>query len=280
MLFHFELIVFTLLREFGRILLETSFNCLEGDGSELPQDVMFSSQGYRRLGKKTRNEHVATLFGKVCLWRFPYRIWERVTSEPCLFPLELQLGLVQGVTPALADLIGRRMAEAGATQNRVLEQLRNEHGVSIGVKRLRKLVAALTEGLSDYREACQVEALLDLKQVTLRRLLGLNSVGRLGARIPQNGLAVRVASNWVKSFSLAFAAWLQLRVTAGSKRPDFDFLFAQTLAAVRESSGRSTITLVLRPDAKTPVENRSSLTRGRRADGPSSQSDKAHELAC
>ena len=158
MLFHFELIVFGLLREFGRVLLETLFNALEGDGSQLPHDVMFRSQGYRRLGKKTRNQHAATLFGKICLWRFPYRFWERGAHEPCIFPLELQLGLVQGVTPALADLIGRRMAEAGATQKRVLEQLRNEHRVSMGVKRLRNLVAALAEGFSEYREASQVEA--------------------------------------------------------------------------------------------------------------------------
>jgi hypothetical protein len=163
-LFHFELIVFTLLREFGRLLLETLFNSVEGDGSELPHDVIFSGQGYRRLRKKTRNQHVATLFGKVCLWRFPYRFWERGSAEPCIFPLELQLGLVQGVTPALADLIGRRMAETGATQNRVLQQLREEHSVSMGVKRLRKLVAALAEGLSEYREASQVEVLLKALQ--------------------------------------------------------------------------------------------------------------------
>lgn len=163
-LFHFELIVFTLLREFGRVLLEKLFNSLEGDVSELPHDVMFWGQGYRRLGKKTRNQHVATLFGKVCLWRFPYRFWERGANEPCIFPLELQLGLLRGVTPALADLIGRRMAETGATQNRVLQQLRDEHGVSMGVKRLRNLVAALAEGLSLYREACQVEVLLKALQ--------------------------------------------------------------------------------------------------------------------
>ncbi len=161
---HFELIVFELLREFGRILLETLFNSLEGDGLELPHDVIFRGQGYRRLGKKTRNQHVATLFGKICLWRFPYRFWERGANEPCIFPLELQLGLVQGVTPALSDLIGRRMAEAGATQKRVLEQLRKEHGVLMGVKRLRKLVAALAEGFSEYREASQVEALLKALQ--------------------------------------------------------------------------------------------------------------------
>ncbi len=164
MLFDFELIVFGLLREFGRILLERLFNSLEGDGSELPHDVIFRGQGYRRLGKKTRNPHVATLFGKICLRRFPYRFWERGANEPCIFPLQLQLGLVEGVTPALADLIGRRMAEAGATQKRVLEQLRKEQGVSMGVKRLRNLVAALAEGLSEYREASQVEALVKALQ--------------------------------------------------------------------------------------------------------------------
>lgn len=163
-LLHFELAVFGLLREFGRILLETLLNRLEGDCSELPHDVLFQGQGYRRLGKKTRNQHVATLFGKICLSRFPYRFWERGANEPCIFPLELQLGLVQGVTPALADLIGRRMAEAGATQNRVLEQLHREHRVSMGVKRLRNLVAALAEGFSEYREASQVEALLKALQ--------------------------------------------------------------------------------------------------------------------
>jgi hypothetical protein len=189
MLFHLEWMVFTGLREFGRVLLETLFNRLEGDGSELPHDVMLSGQGYRRLGKKTRNDHVATLFGKVCLWRFPYRIWERDVNEPCLFPLELQLGLVQGVTPALADLIGRRMAEAGATQNRVLKQLRNEQGVSMGVKRLRKLVAALDEGLSLYREACQVEALLEaLKEADRSRgnRKPVIAVGRDGITLRQH----------------------------------------------------------------------------------------------
>jgi hypothetical protein len=170
MLLQFELIVFRLLQELGRILLETSFNRLEGDGLGLPHDVIFQGQGYRRLGKKTRNQHVATLFGKICLWRFPYRFWGRGANEPCIFPLELQLGLVHSVTPALADLIGRRMAEAGATQKRVLEQLRKEHNVSMGVKRLRNLVAALAEGFSEYREASQVETLLKaLQQADLSR---------------------------------------------------------------------------------------------------------------
>jgi hypothetical protein len=155
-----ELKLVVLLRDFGRLLLELLLNGREGDGSLLPHDVIYEGQGYRRLGKKTRNAHVATLFGTICLWRFGYRFWEPLVKESCIFPLELQLGLIEGATPALADYIGRRMAEAGATQSRVLQQLREEHGVSIGVKRLRKLVSMISEGLSEHRQAAQVEELL------------------------------------------------------------------------------------------------------------------------
>jgi hypothetical protein len=162
--FQFELQLLRLLREFGRLLLERLLNEQEGDGNLLPHDVICEGQGYRRLGKKTRNAHVATLFGTICLWRFAYRFWEPGVKESCIFPLELQLGLIAGVTPALADVIGRRMGEAGATQNRVLRQLQEEQGVSMGVKRLRKLVAALSEGLSEHRQATQVEALLTALQ--------------------------------------------------------------------------------------------------------------------
>lgn len=155
-----ELELLRLLREFGRVFLERLLNEREGDGRLLPHDVIYEGQGYRRLGKKTRNAHVATLFGTLCLWRFPYRFWEPLTTESCLFPLELQLGLVEGVTPALADFIGRRMAEAGATQNRVLQQLREEHGVSMGVERLRKVVATISQEMTEHRQPAQVELLL------------------------------------------------------------------------------------------------------------------------
>lgn len=163
-LFQLELTLLGLLREFGRLLLEQLLGGLEDDPSRLPHDVLYLGQGYRRLGKKTRNQHVATLFGKICLWRFPYRFWERDVPEACIFPLELQLGLVESVTPALADVIGRQLAQAGATQQRVLDQLRLDHGVSMGVKRLRKLTAALSQGLGEHRQAAQVDRLLKALQ--------------------------------------------------------------------------------------------------------------------
>lgn len=163
-IWHLELTLLALLRELGRLLLERLFNGLEDAPAELPRDVLYLGQGYRRLGKKTRNQHVATLFGKICLWRFPYRFWERDVPERCIFPLELQLGLVEGVTPALAEVVGRQMAQAGATQQRTLDLLRQDYGVSLGVKRLRKLVAALAEGLGEHRQAGQVDLVLKALQ--------------------------------------------------------------------------------------------------------------------
>jgi hypothetical protein len=37
-------------------------------------------------------------------------------AEPTIFPLEMQLGLVEGATPALANVAAKALAEAGATQ--------------------------------------------------------------------------------------------------------------------------------------------------------------------
>jgi hypothetical protein len=156
-----EMQLVCLLREFGRVLLERLLNAREGDGRLLPHDVLYEGQGYRRLGKKTRNANVATWFGTIILCRFAYRYWEPGVKESCIFPLELQLGLLEGTTPALADFIGRRMAEAGATQSRVLQQLRDDHGVSMGVKRLRKLISRMSEGMSEHRETAQVDELLN-----------------------------------------------------------------------------------------------------------------------
>jgi hypothetical protein len=70
------------------------------------------------------------------------------------------LGLNQGVSPALVDWLGRRMAEAGASQQRVLELLRQECGVVMGVKRLRACIERLSDAMSELRETHQVEALL------------------------------------------------------------------------------------------------------------------------
>lgn len=153
-----EFALMRLLREFGRLTLELLLNGFEGDGAHLPPHVVYLGQGYRRLKKKTRNAHVSTLFGKIVLYRFPYRFWLKNVNEPCIFPFELQIGLIEGVTPALASLIGQ--CHAARTQGQVLQWLKDDHGVAMGATRLRKLVAALEECLGEQSQAAQVAALL------------------------------------------------------------------------------------------------------------------------
>ena len=158
--FALEIAVWRLTREIGRLLIESVLNALEPENGEmLPRDVWFQCGGYRRNNRKTRNAYVATLFGTVTLWRRGYRGWQ--TSEGTIFPLEMLLGLNQGVTPALVDWLGRKMAEAGASQSRVLELLREECGVAMGVKRLRSCIDQLSGAMSELREEHQVEALLN-----------------------------------------------------------------------------------------------------------------------
>jgi hypothetical protein len=157
----FEWSLFGLVRDLGRDLLERVVNSLEGDGSFLSQQVLYDNQVYRRLGKKTRNAYVATLFGTICVWRFPYRFGDRQIPQTCIFPLELNLGLIASVTPALAEQLGKYLADAGASQRRALAILQEQHGVSMGVKRLRNFLAELSVGVSAFREVTQVEVLLD-----------------------------------------------------------------------------------------------------------------------
>ena len=96
-LFDFETQLAEEVRELARQLLEQVLNQIEAeDPKEMPHDVEYEAGGYRRLNQKTRNAHVATLFGTIELWRYPYRYWHRGAAEPCIFPLEVELGLIHG----------------------------------------------------------------------------------------------------------------------------------------------------------------------------------------
>lgn len=148
-------------RELNRQVVEFTYNHAESEKPQLlPHDLRFEGSLYRRLNQKTRNANVATRFGKIVLWRAAYR--DDQTGESCLFPLERQLGLVEGATPALADRVARAMAETGATQQRVLAWLRAEHGVDWGVKKLRAFTQTQAERMEPFREACSVARLLEL----------------------------------------------------------------------------------------------------------------------
>ena len=98
------------LRELGRCLLEQAVNQMET--AEMKRTVVLHGLIYRRLKARTRNQRVSTSFGDITVRRFGYRHCDdRHCPEPCIFPLELRLGLIRGVTPALGSRIARRWRE-------------------------------------------------------------------------------------------------------------------------------------------------------------------------
>lgn len=177
-----------ILNGLGREVLELTFNQCDPESADAaPHDVTFEAGGYRRVNDKTRNAYVETTFGRITLWRRGYRYWERDSKESNIFPLELILGLVQGATPALAGEIGRMMADNGATQQRVVDQLKRQFGVSLSIDRLRQITESLSTWMEEYRQEYQVAKLLELLQKAYEsrgRYKPVFSVGRDGIHMP------------------------------------------------------------------------------------------------
>lgn len=148
-------------RELGRRAAQWAYNHLEPAAvADLPHHVRYEAGDYTRLSRKTPQQ-AWTLFGPVRLWRAGYRPTAK-DGDATLFPLALALGLVGGASPALAERAAQLLAEAGATQRRVLARLRQDCGVGWGVKKLRQVTAAVAEALAGQRHEAQVERLLAL----------------------------------------------------------------------------------------------------------------------
>jgi hypothetical protein len=187
----FERRLFELLREVGRVIVQWAYNDREPEGPGerdlLPRQVMLAGVWYRRNGRKTANRNVATLFGTITLMRFLYRPIDELV--PCVFPLELRLGLEVGrATPALAERVGRHAARC--TQQAVLQALRGDHGVSWSVHLLRKVTASVAEGMAAHRHAAQVSKLLALLKEAFASRGGRRpvlAVGRDGVFVPIRG---------------------------------------------------------------------------------------------
>ena len=145
-------------RELCRVGVEWAYNQVESKQVDLPQHVELEAGPYTRLNHKTPQD-VATLFGKIRLWRTGYRPTNK-TGDPTIFPLAQQLGLVAGASPALAERAAYYQAEAGATQRRTLERLKQDHGVGWGVKKLREVVGHVAAAMTAERHEVQVEKLL------------------------------------------------------------------------------------------------------------------------
>jgi hypothetical protein len=155
----FEKELHELVRGFALGIVEWTYNHLEPAAvADLPLQVECAGDSYRRLGRKTP-QTVDTLFGTIRVQRLGYRAAPSV-GAPVLFPLCLELGVTHGTTPALCERVSRYLAETGATQQTVLKRLRQEHGVSMGVKRLRALTAFIACALEEHRGPAQAEQLV------------------------------------------------------------------------------------------------------------------------
>jgi hypothetical protein len=184
------------LRELGRQALQNCLNALEPEPA--PHHVRFESIWYTRLSTRTPQE-VATGFGKIRLVRRGYRPTHK-TGEATLFPLAVHLGLIHGATPALAQTAARLLGGTGSSQRQTLDQLRHDHGVDWGVKKLRQVTGAVAQAVDAVRQEVQTERLLSwLQQAdestgTHQPVL---SVGRDGIQLPlrvRRGRLYQVAS--------------------------------------------------------------------------------------
>jgi hypothetical protein len=170
------------LRELGRVIVQHTYNHLEpSDVNALPKHAHFECGQYTRLNEKTP-QNAWTLFGQMRLWRAGYRPTDK-SGEPTIFPLALSLGLVHGASPALAECAGKLLGGSGMTQRQTLQQLRQNHGVGWGVKKLRAVTDAVSQAMAKQRHETQVEKLLELlRQATASkgRHKPVLSVGRDG----------------------------------------------------------------------------------------------------
>src|SRR5271166_880074 len=171
------------LQDIGRVLVEKTYNQIEPlQLADCPLRLRLAGQDYRRR-PKSRNT-IATLFGKITLWRYLYEATE--AGEPALFPLERQLGIEAGLaSPALAERVGWWAAQH--EQAVVLALLKQEHQVTWSVKSLRKVTASLRDGLASFRAEAQTARLLELltKAFASRgRHRPVLAVGRDGVQVP------------------------------------------------------------------------------------------------
>jgi hypothetical protein len=149
------------LREGGRALVQHTYNHLEpAHVGVLPKHVHWEATAYTRLNAKTA-QNAWTLFGPIRLWRVGYRPTDK-GGDPTLFPLPQALGLVHGASAALAEQAARVLGEAGMTQQRTLERLRQDHAVGWGVKKLRQVTEAVAAAVAEHRHDAQVERLRTL----------------------------------------------------------------------------------------------------------------------
>ena len=176
----------------GRQVIDHAYNHAEPAPEACPPRVRFGRETYRRRDKTPNT--LGTLFGSIELRRCVYECLE--PGEPCVWPLELRLGVVAGLaTPALAERVGRWSADH--EQDAVRGLLLAEHGLSWSVASLRKVVAAVRDGVAEPGERARVDRLVELlheaqqSRGTHRPTL---ACGRDGVMVPIRGVSYREAA--------------------------------------------------------------------------------------
>jgi hypothetical protein len=174
------------LRHLGLDLCDWTFNHLEPDDrQQLPQRLDDDGQRYRCRDRSPNT--IATLFGSFTLRRYLYEDLE--AGNPCLFPLEQQLGIVAGAaTPALADQAAWWLAQE--SQGDTLALLRRHHDVRWSRDTLRQVTATVAEELEQQRLTAQIDKILRcLGQAHKRRgpFRPAVVVGRDGIHLPMRG---------------------------------------------------------------------------------------------
>ena len=191
--FNFEIDLRQLLDNCGRLILEATLNHIE---PELPRDAPKHTEcdglNYCRKNQKSPNRGgIATLFGTIQLQRCLYEpLQEARDDEKSAFaPLELNLGLVaNNATPALAERVG--ILASQHPQQTVLDILQHDYHVSWSVSVLRKVTAAVSEGIAAHVQAARRKRLLQwLATATARRgrRRVVLCVGRDGIMLPLRG---------------------------------------------------------------------------------------------
>jgi hypothetical protein len=182
----FECQLQQLLRDLGRDLCDWTYNHLEADDrQQLPARLDEGGQRYRCRDRSPNT--IATLFGTFTLRRYLYEDLE--PGNPCLFPLEQQLGIVAGVaTPALADQAAWWLAQE--SQGDTLALLRRYHDVRWSAATLRRVSARVAEGLEQQRLTAQIDKLLRCLATAHQgrgRFRPALVVGRDGIHLPMRG---------------------------------------------------------------------------------------------
>jgi len=175
-----------LLRNLGLDLCDWTYNHLEPDDRrQLPHRLDYDGEHYRCRDRSPNS--IATLFGTFTLRRYLYEDLE--PGNPCLFPLERQLGIVAGAaTPALADQAAWWLAQE--SQGDTLALLRRSHDVRWSKDTLRQVTARVAEGLEQQRLTAQVNKLLRCLATAQQRRGPFRPalvVGRDGIHLPMRG---------------------------------------------------------------------------------------------